>query len=160
MQALRMLIGQGKWDRVTQVAERYCRQSPLLNKEIFTTLLSEVSQHRNLDPYLDLLWTLCPEDMTVTGILNLVLKNLPPNTQSSGPFQGHSQGSQLTIGHLKPLLSKVLQRERRSSLRYADILQSPTLFPPTRQRQVLEVGTELDIDLKEKIPSGCEITPD
>ncbi|XP_053358886.1 BLOC-2 complex member HPS6 [Clarias gariepinus] len=160
MQALRMLIGQGKWDRVTQVAERYCRQSPLLNKEIFTTLLSEVSQHRNLDPYLDLLWTLCPEDMTVTGILNLVLKNLPPNTQSSGPFQGHSQGSQLTIGHLKPLLSKVLQRERRSSLRYADILQSPTLFPPTRQRQVLEVDTELDIDLKEKIPSGCEITPD
>lgn len=153
MQALRMLIGQGQWERVTQVAERYCQQSPLLNKEIFTTLLSEVSKHRDLDPYLDLLWALCPEDMTVTSILNLVLKNLPSTTQSSGPFQGHSHGSQLTIGLLKPLLSKVLQRETRSSQRYADILQSPTLPPPAPRRQIAEfvrVNTELDIDLKEK----------
>ncbi|XP_026799249.3 BLOC-2 complex member HPS6 [Pangasianodon hypophthalmus] len=161
MQALRMLIGQGQWDRVTQVAEKHCRQSPLLNKEIFTTLLSEVSQHRDLDPYLDLLWALCPEDMTVTGILNLVLKNLPPTAQSSGPFQGHLHGSQLTIGLLKPLLSKVLQRETRSSQRYADILQSPTLPPPTPRRQVVElarVNTDLDIDLKEKSPSGSPVT--
>lgn len=161
MQALRMLIGQGQWDRVTQVAERYCRQSPLLNKEIFSTLLSEVSQHRDLDPYLDLLWALCPEDMTVTRILNLVLKNLPPTTQPSGPFQGHSHGSQLTIGLLKPLLSKVLQRETRSSQRYADILQSPTLPPPTPRRQVVElaqVNAELDVDLKEKTPSGSPVT--
>ncbi|XP_053477310.1 BLOC-2 complex member HPS6 [Ictalurus furcatus] len=161
MQALRMLIGQGQWDRVTQVAERYSRQSPLLNKEIFTTLLSEVSQHRDLDPYLDLLWALCPEDMTVTGILNLVLKNLPSTTQSYGPFQGDSHRSQLTIGLLKPLLSKVLQRETRSSQRYADILQSPTLPPPTPRRQVIElarVNTELDIDLKEETPTGSPVT--
>ncbi|XP_060728539.1 BLOC-2 complex member HPS6 [Tachysurus vachellii] len=161
MQALRMLIGQGQWDRVTQVAERYCRQSPLLNKEIFTTLLSEVSQHRDLDPYLDLLWALCPEDMTVTGILNLVLKNLPPSSQSSGPFQGHLDGSQLTIGLLKPLLSKVLHRETRSSQRYADILQSPTLPPPTPRRQVVDlarVSTELDSDLKEKTQSDSPVT--
>lgn len=161
MQALRMLIGQGQWDRVTQVAERYSRQSPLLNKEIFTTLLSEVSQHRDLDPYLDLLWALCPEDMTVTGILNLVLKNLPSTTESYGPFQGDSHRSQLTIGLLKPLLSKVLQRETRSSQRYADILQSPTLPPPTPRRQVIElarVNTELDIDLKEETPTGSPVT--
>lgn len=161
MQALRMLIGQGQWDRVTQVAERYSRQSPLLNKEIFTTLLSEVSQHRDLDPYLDLLWALCPEDMTVTGILNLVLKNLPSTTESCGPFQGDSHRSQLTIGLLKPLLSKVLQRETRSSQRYADILQSPTLPPPTPRRQVIElarVNTELDIDLKEETPTGSPVT--
>lgn len=161
MQALRMLIGQGQWHRVTQVAERYCRQSPLLNKEIFTTLLSEVSQHRNLDTYLDLLWALCPEDMTVTGILNLVLKNVPSTTQTCGPFQEHSNESQLTVGLLKPLLSKVLQREKRSSQRYADILQSPTLPPPTPRRQVVEVArvnTDLDIDLKEKTPSGSPVT--
>lgn len=161
MQALRMLIGQGQWGRITQVAERYCRQSPLLNKEIFNTLLSEVSQHRDLDPYLDLLWTLCPEDMTVTGILNLVLKNLPPTAQLSGPFQVDSEGSQLTIGHLKPLLRKVLQRETRSSQRYADILQSPTFPPPTPRRQVVDlarVNTELDIDLKEKTRSGSPFT--
>ncbi|XP_060781977.1 BLOC-2 complex member HPS6 [Neoarius graeffei] len=161
MQAIRMLIGQGQWDRVTQVAERYCRQSPLLNKEIFSTLLNEVAQHRNLDPYLDLLWTLCPEDVTVTGILNLVLKNLPPTTQPSSLFQEHSHGSQLTIGLLKPLLNKVLQRETRSSQRYVDILQSPTLPPPTPRRQVVElaqVNTELDIDLKEKTPSGSPVT--
>ncbi|XP_066536141.1 BLOC-2 complex member HPS6 [Hoplias malabaricus] len=160
MQALRILMGLGQWDRVTKVAERFCRQSPLLNKEIFTTLLCEVSQHRELDPYLDLLWALCPEDMTVTGILNIVLKNLPSSSQSSGQFQGHSHGSQLTIGLLKPLLSKVLQRETKPSQRYADILQSPMHPPPTPPRQVKElarVSSELDIDLNERGPSGSEV---
>lgn len=159
MQALRMLIGQGRWERVTQVAKRYCHQSPLLNKEIFTTLLIEVSQHRDLDSYLDVLWALCPEDMTVTGILNLILKNLPSTTQSSGPFQENLHGSQLTIGLLKPLLSKVLQRETRPCQRYADILQSPTLPPPTPRRQELvQVNAKLDNDLKGKTPSGPPVT--
>ncbi|XP_067242480.1 BLOC-2 complex member HPS6 isoform X1 [Chanodichthys erythropterus] len=133
MQALRILIEQSQWERVTQVAERFCRKSPILNKEIFDALLCEVSQHRDLDPYLDLLWTLCPEDMTVTSILNIVLKNLPDSTQNSGPFEAH--GSQVTIGLLKPLLRKVLQRETKPSHRYADILQSPTIPPLTPPRQ-------------------------
>ncbi|XP_026885364.2 Hermansky-Pudlak syndrome 6 protein [Electrophorus electricus] len=160
MQALRILIGLGEWGRVTQVAERFCRQSPLLNKEIFTTLLCEVSQHRDLDPYLDLLWALCPEDMTVTAILNIVLKNMPSTAQSSGPFQGHTNDSQPTIGVLKPLLSKVLQRETRPRQRYADILQSPSLPPPAPPRQVKDlamVNTELDIDQKESPPSGSQV---
>uniref|UniRef100_A0A673HTP5 HPS6 biogenesis of lysosomal organelles complex 2 subunit 3 n=1 Tax=Sinocyclocheilus rhinocerous TaxID=307959 RepID=A0A673HTP5_9TELE len=139
MQALRILIKQGQWERVAQVAERFCRQSPLLNKEIFIALLCEVSQHRDLDPYLDLLWTLCPEDMTVTSILNIVLKNLPDSMQNSGPFEAH--GSQVTIGLLKPLLRKVLQRETKPSQRYADILQSPTVPPLTPPRQ----GLPLDL---------------
>ncbi|KAJ8418111.1 hypothetical protein AAFF_G00138200 [Aldrovandia affinis] len=129
MQALRILIGQQQWGWVTQVAERFCRQSPLLNKEIFTTLLCEVSQHRDLDPYLDLLWALCPEDLTVTSILNMVLKDLPTSPQGAAPFP--AQGGQLTIGLLKPLLSKVLLRETKPSQRYADILQSPSFPPPT-----------------------------
>lgn len=161
MQALRLLIGQGQWSRVMQVAERYCRQSPLLNKEIFTTLLIEVSQHRDLDPYLELLWDLCPEDLNVKGILDLILKNLPSTMQPSDPFQECSDASQLTIGLLKPLLRKVLQREARSSQRYADILQSPTLPPPTPQRQVVELAranNELHIELNETTPSGSPVT--
>ncbi|XP_056617146.1 BLOC-2 complex member HPS6 [Triplophysa dalaica] len=142
MQALRILIELGQWERVTQVAETFCRQSPLLNKEIFSALLFEVSQHRDLDPYLDLLWTLCPDDMSVTSILNMVLKNLPTSTQNSGPFE--AEGSQITIGLLKPLLRKVLQRETKPSHGYADILQSPTRPPPTPPRQAKGVGAELD----------------
>ncbi|XP_076830811.1 BLOC-2 complex member HPS6 [Brachyhypopomus gauderio] len=160
MQALRILIGLGQWGRVTQVAERFCRQSPILNKEIFTTLLCEVSQHRDLDPYLDLLWTLCPEDMTVTGILNIVLKNLPSTAQSSGPFQGHTGDGQPTIGLLKPLLSRVLQRETKPSQRYADILQSPSLPPPTPPRQVKDltrINSELDIEQKENHSSESQV---
>lgn len=145
MQALQILIEQSQWERVTQVAERFCRKSPLLNKEIFSTLLCEVSQHRDLDPYLDLLWTLCPEDMTVTSILNIVLKNLPDSTQNSGPFEAH--GSQVTIGLLKPLLRKVLQRETKPSHRYADILQSPTVPPLTPPRQ--PKGLSRDAEHKE-----------
>ncbi|XDV50386.1 hypothetical protein PO909_019452 [Leuciscus waleckii] len=145
MQALRILIEQRQWERVTQVAEKFCRKSPLLNKEIFSALLCEVSQHRDLDPYLDLLWTLCPEDMTVTSILNIVLKNLPDSTQNSGPFEAH--GSQVTIGLLKPLLRKVLQRETKPSHRYADILQSPTVPPLTPPRQ--PKGLSRDAEHKE-----------
>ncbi|XP_014054496.1 Hermansky-Pudlak syndrome 6 protein isoform X1 [Salmo salar] len=146
LQALRILMGRRQWERVTQVAQRFCRQSPLLNKEIFTTLLCEVAQHRDLDPYLDLLWALCPEDLTVTAILNIVLKNIPSSSSLSTSFSPSSnippsspfadpQSSQLTFGLLKPLLSKVLQRETRPNQRYADILQSPSFPPPTPPRR-------------------------
>ncbi|KAM6997674.1 BLOC-2 complex member HPS6 [Tautogolabrus adspersus] len=154
LQALRILMATQQWEKVTQVAQKFCKQSPLLNKEIFTTLLCEVAQHRDLDPYLDLLWVLCPEDLTVTTILNLVLKNLPspnspPSTSpSSFSMSIHSpsppapfadpQNSQLTIGLLKPLLRKVLQREIKPSQRYADILQSPSFPPPAPPRQPVE----------------------
>ncbi|KAL4641035.1 Hermansky-Pudlak syndrome 6 protein-like [Arapaima gigas] len=133
MQALRILMERQEWQRVIQVAKRFCQQSPLLNKEIFTTLLCEVSQHRDLDPYLDLLWALCPEDLSVTNILNIVLMNLPPTSTTSEPFQTNS--TQLTIGLLRPLLSKVLLRETKPSHRYADILQSPSFPPMTPPRQ-------------------------
>ncbi|KAM6956537.1 BLOC-2 complex member HPS6, partial [Aplochiton taeniatus] len=143
LQALRLLMGRQQWERVTALAQRFCKQSPLLNKEIFTTLLCEVAQHRDLDPYLELLWALCPEDLTVTAILNMVLKNIPssnpPSSPSSSPAPfAEPRGSQLTIGLLKPLLRKVLQRETKPSQRYADILQSPSFPPPTPPRQAAE----------------------
>lgn len=150
LQALRILMGKQQWDRVTQVAQKFCKQSPLLNKEIFNTLLCEVAQHRELDPYLELLWSLCPEDITVTNILTMVLQSLPsPKTSSSSfpltsaatlapaPFSD-PQSSQLTMGLLKPLLRKVLEREAKSNQGYADILQSPSYPPPTPPRQAME----------------------
>ncbi|XP_077470134.1 BLOC-2 complex member HPS6 [Stigmatopora argus] len=138
LQALRILIGQQKWEKVIQVAQKFCTQSPLLNKEIFTLLLYEVTQHRELDPYLDLLWDLCPEDLTVTTILNMVLKNLPSPMTSPSPFSAGPatapfadlQSGQMTVGLLKPLLRKVLQRETKPSRCYDDILQSPSFPPP------------------------------
>lgn len=133
LQALRILMGRRDWERVSQVAQRFSQQSPLLNKEIFISLLCEVSQHRELDPYLELLWALCPEDMSATSILNTVLKSLPPADHGADPFQTH--GAQLTIGLLRPLLSRVLQRDTKPSHRYADILQSPSFPPPTPPRQ-------------------------
>nr|XP_020457424.1 Hermansky-Pudlak syndrome 6 protein [Monopterus albus] len=147
LQALRILMAKQEWGRVTQVAQKFCKQSPLLNKEIFTTLLCEVAQHRDLDPYLDLLWTLCPEDLTVTTILNLVLKNLPSSsssfmssTTSSSPAPfADCHSSQLTVGLLKPLLRKVLQRESKPSQHYVDILQSPLFPPPVPPRQTRTV---------------------
>uniref|UniRef100_A0A3P8TB83 HPS6 biosis of lysosomal organelles complex 2 subunit 3 n=1 Tax=Amphiprion percula TaxID=161767 RepID=A0A3P8TB83_AMPPE len=132
LQALRILMGRQQWERVTQVAQKFCKQSPLLNKEIFTILLCEVAHHRDLDPYLDLLWTLCPEDFTVITILSLVLKNLPSPSASS---HSTSFSIQLTIGLLKPLLRKVLQRETKPSQRYVDILQSPSFPPAAPPRQ-------------------------
>uniref|UniRef100_A0A3B3CZD0 HPS6 biosis of lysosomal organelles complex 2 subunit 3 n=1 Tax=Oryzias melastigma TaxID=30732 RepID=A0A3B3CZD0_ORYME len=135
LQALRILMGKQQWEKVMQVAQEFCKQGPLLNKEIFTTLLCEVAHHRDLDSYLDLLWALCPEDFTVTTILNLVLQNLPsPNSPAIPSSFYTSCPPQLTIGLLKPLLRKVLQRETKPSQRYADILQSPSYPPPALPR--------------------------
>lgn len=174
LQALRILMAQQQWGRVMEVAQEFCTKSPLLNKEIFTTLLCEVSQHRELDPYLDLLWLLCPEDLTVTTILNLVLKNLSsshssPSSLSSSPSYSLSsaprspapfadpQSSQLTVGLLKPLLRKVLQREAKPSQRYADILRSPSFPPPVPPRQPTEQpGTVADPDT-ETGPSAVNV---
>lgn len=159
LQALRILMAKQQWQRVMDVAQEFCTKGPLLNKEIFTTLLCEVTQHRDLDPYLDLLWALCPDELTVTTILNLVLKNLsssnasPLSFSSSSPFSLSNtssspapfvdpQSSQLTIGLLKPLLRKVLQREAKPSQHYADILGSPSFPPPVPPRQPTEQPTE------------------
>lgn len=165
LQALRILMGEGQWERVTHVAQQFCKQSPLLNKEIFTALLCEVAQHRDLDPYLDLLWTLCPEDFTVTTILNLVLKSLPsPDTfsgphitssSSSPPFADPHSSSQLTIGLLKPLLRKVLQSETKPSQRYVDILQSPSYPPPALPRQPTEQASPVT-----DAAAPCAATPE
>uniref|UniRef100_H2ZYY4 HPS6 biosis of lysosomal organelles complex 2 subunit 3 n=1 Tax=Latimeria chalumnae TaxID=7897 RepID=H2ZYY4_LATCH len=132
LQAIRTLIFHKKWERVVAAAQQYSQKSPLLNKEIFTILLEEFSQHRNLDPYLKQLWALCPEDITVTDILNVVLKHVPKSEQDTGPYS--KDGSLLTVGLLKPLLSKVLQRECRANEEYSCVLQAPTFPPPTPPR--------------------------
>ncbi|KAJ8404936.1 hypothetical protein AAFF_G00333230 [Aldrovandia affinis] len=162
MRALRILIDQRQWGRATRVAEQFCRKSARLNKEIFSALLCEVSQHRDLDPYLDLLWALCPEDLTVTGILNILLKGLSSAPLgSTGPFQ--VGGSQLTVGLLKPLLSRVLERESKPSHRYAEILQCPSLpFPtsPCEDQGPLRAGTESannHQDSKQNVASGTRV---
>lgn len=175
LQALRILMGKQQWDRVTQVAQKFCKQSPLLNKEIFSTLLCEVAQHRELDPYLELLWSLCPEDITVTTILNMVLKNLPSTkTNASSSFPSSSaatsapipfadpQSSQLTIGMLKPLLRRVLERETKSNQGYADILQSPSYPPPAPPRQAIEcpgTGTSRITESDQGTPSTHDQPP-
>lgn len=69
LQALHLLIRLKQWQRAVEVAEKFSKLSPLLNKEIFTTLLAELAQHRELDPYLDRLWPLCPTELTASDIL-------------------------------------------------------------------------------------------
>uniref|UniRef100_A0A8C6ST92 HPS6 biogenesis of lysosomal organelles complex 2 subunit 3 n=1 Tax=Neogobius melanostomus TaxID=47308 RepID=A0A8C6ST92_9GOBI len=155
LQAMRILMGKQQWEKVTQVAQKYCTQSPLLNKEMFSTLLCEVAQHRELDPYLELLWSLCPEDLTVTNILSMYSYLCP------APF-ADPQSSQLTIGLLKPLLRKVLERETKSNQGYADILQSPSYPPPAPPRQAVQhprTGTSRSTESDQDIASaGPETT--
>uniref|UniRef100_A0A8C2U8V3 HPS6 biosis of lysosomal organelles complex 2 subunit 3 n=1 Tax=Coturnix japonica TaxID=93934 RepID=A0A8C2U8V3_COTJA len=108
LQALHLLIRLKQWQRVVEVAEKFSKLSPLLNKEIFTTLLAEFAQHRELDPYLDKLWPLCPAELSTSDILTVVLQHLPCSQQDPVPFS--SEGNQLTVGLLKPLLQRVMQR--------------------------------------------------
>ncbi|NXL28756.1 HPS6 protein, partial [Glaucidium brasilianum] len=133
LQALHLLIHLKQWQRVVEVAEKFSKLSPLLNKEIFTTLLAEFAQHRELDPYLDTLWLLCPTDLTTSDILAVVLKHLPDSQEDPAPFS--SEGNQLTVGLLKPLLQRVMQRPCIQDEMYSDALQSPTFPPPTPPRE-------------------------
>ncbi|XP_026707304.1 Hermansky-Pudlak syndrome 6 protein [Athene cunicularia] len=133
LQALHLLIRLKQWQRVVEVAEKFSKLSPLLNKEIFTTLLAEFAQHRELDPYLDRLWLLCPAELTTSDILTVVLKHLPDSQGDPAPFS--SKGNQLTVGLLKPLLQRVMQRPCIQDEMYSDALQSPTFPPPTPPRE-------------------------
>ncbi|KFQ19470.1 Hermansky-Pudlak syndrome 6 protein, partial [Mesitornis unicolor] len=133
LQALHLLICLKRWQRVVEVAEKFSKLSPLLNKEIFTTLLAEFAQHRELDPYLDTLWPLCPAELTASDILTVVLKHLPHTQEDPMPFS--SEENQLTVGLLKPLLQRVVQRPCIQDEMYSDALQSPTFPPPTPPRE-------------------------
>uniref|UniRef100_A0A8C8BHH6 HPS6 biogenesis of lysosomal organelles complex 2 subunit 3 n=1 Tax=Otus sunia TaxID=257818 RepID=A0A8C8BHH6_9STRI len=133
LQALHLLIRLKQWQRVVEVAEKFSKLSPLLNKEIFTTLLAEFAQHRELDPYLDTLWLLCPAELTTSDILAVVLQHLPDSQEDPAPFS--SEGNQLTVGLLKPLLQRVVQRPCIQDEMYSDALQSPTFPPPTPPRE-------------------------
>ncbi|NWH72610.1 HPS6 protein, partial [Piaya cayana] len=133
LQALHLLIRLKRWQRVVEVAEKFSKLSPLLNKEIFTTLLAEFARHRELDPYLDTLWPLCPAELTVSDILSVVLQHLPHSQEDPVPFS--SVENQLTVGLLKPLLQRVVQRPCIQEEMYSDALQSPTFPPPTPPRE-------------------------
>uniref|UniRef100_A0A8C3FDL8 HPS6 biosis of lysosomal organelles complex 2 subunit 3 n=1 Tax=Chrysemys picta bellii TaxID=8478 RepID=A0A8C3FDL8_CHRPI len=110
LQAVQLLIRLRRWQRVVEAAEKFSKLSPLLNKEIFTTLLAQFAQHRDLDPYLAALWELCPADLTVSDILSIVLQHLPSSEGDPAPFC--AGGAPLTLALLKPLLHKVAQSGR------------------------------------------------
>ncbi|KAM4703860.1 BLOC-2 complex member HPS6 [Rhinophrynus dorsalis] len=128
IQAIHILISLQQWERVMEVTQKFSQLSPIITKNIFTTLLIEFVRHRHLDSYANQLCDICPEDMTATDILRIVLQNMPEGGQT--PFS-HNGGMHLTVGLLKPLLNKVLQNQRRQDMKSVD-----TVFPPsTPQRK-------------------------
>ncbi|XP_074856054.1 BLOC-2 complex member HPS6 [Carettochelys insculpta] len=133
LQAVQLLIHLRRWQRVVEAAETFSKLSPLLNKEIFATLLAQFAQHRDLDPYLATLWELCPADLTVPDILSTVLQHLPCPEGDPAPFC--ARGAPLTVALLKPLLHKVAQRQGTRDELYADVLQGSPFPPPTPPRE-------------------------
>uniref|UniRef100_A0A8C9R5W9 HPS6 biosis of lysosomal organelles complex 2 subunit 3 n=1 Tax=Scleropages formosus TaxID=113540 RepID=A0A8C9R5W9_SCLFO len=133
LQALRLLLDQGQWGQAVGLAERFCGRSPLLNKEIFTTLLRKGCQYRNLDPYLDRIRALCPEDMTASSIIRVVLESLSGSGSEPLPFR--NRGDHLTVAPLRPLLAHVLQRETRPHYGYGDLTRFSAIPPPIPPRR-------------------------
>ncbi|KAM8923893.1 BLOC-2 complex member HPS6 [Pelodytes ibericus] len=134
VQAIHILIGSQRWERVMEETKRYSVLSPVISKDIFITLLVELVKHRYLDAYIDQICDICPVDMTATAILRIVLQNLPQNTaQTPLPPEG---GRHLTVGLLKPLLNKVLQNQVK-----AQKTLIPT-FPPSTPQRADKAGGE------------------
>ncbi|XP_067909271.1 BLOC-2 complex member HPS6 [Heterodontus francisci] len=134
IQAVRILIERRMWQRAVEATQRFSQQGPLLKKELFATMLVQISQHRALDPYLEEIWELCPEDATTADVLDIVLRSVPSLSCEPEPYT--SDGRQLTIGPLRSLLAKVLRRgEDRRSADMTEGLKTLVFPPPTPPRQ-------------------------
>ncbi|XP_063290154.1 BLOC-2 complex member HPS6 [Pelobates fuscus] len=128
IQAIHVLIGLQRWERVIKETKKFSELSSVITKDIFITLLVEFVKHRHLDPYINQLCEICPDDITSTDVLRIVLQNLPKSGVCS-PFSC-DQSSSLTIGLLKPLLNKVLQNQ----INVAKNAGTPTFPPSTPHR--------------------------
>ncbi|XP_053306049.1 BLOC-2 complex member HPS6 [Spea bombifrons] len=123
-QAIHILIGLQQWERVMEETKKFSQLSPVITKDIFVTLLVEFVKRRYLDAYVNQICDICPEDMTATALLRIVLQNLPKTEGDQCPFPS-DDGAHFTIGLLKPLLSKVLQNQARIDQKAI----SPTFLP-------------------------------
>ncbi|CAH2322951.1 Hermansky-Pudlak syndrome 6 [Pelobates cultripes] len=128
IQAIHILIGFQRWERVIKETKKFSELSSVITKDIFITLLVEFVKHRHLDPYINQLCEICPDDITPTDVLRIVLQNLPKSGVCS-PFSCDVSSS-LTIGLLKPLLNKVLQNQ----INVAKNAGTPTFPPSTPHR--------------------------
>ncbi|XP_053161004.1 BLOC-2 complex member HPS6 [Hemicordylus capensis] len=133
LQAMGLLVRHGRWKRVMEAAEKFSMLSPLLNKEIFIILLGEFARHRALDPYLDMLWKLCPADLSAFDALGVIQQHLDPTELDPLPFHP-DRASLLTVGQLKPLLQRLAQCPSGQDEIYGDVLQGPVFPPPTPPR--------------------------
>ncbi|KAG9484754.1 hypothetical protein GDO78_008059 [Eleutherodactylus coqui] len=127
IQAIHILIALQHWSRVIEETRRFSQLSPLITKDIFITLLLEFIRHRHLDSYINQLCEICPEDMTATDLLRIILQNMPKPETDPPPFS--SDEIHLTVGLLKPLLNKVLQNQMRQ-----EKFPTQTFPPATPQR--------------------------
>ncbi|XP_073541035.1 BLOC-2 complex member HPS6 [Phyllobates terribilis] len=149
IQAIHVLIGLQHWSRVIEETLKFSRVSPRISKDIFITLLSEFVRHRHLDSYINELCEICPEEVTATDILRIVLHNLPKLESNPPPLC--CGGEYLTIGLLKPILNKVLQNQMRRDEKF------PTLtFPPAAPQRANKCVTNSSVQNGDE-PSPTDI---
>ncbi|XP_012823227.2 Hermansky-Pudlak syndrome 6 protein [Xenopus tropicalis] len=128
IQAIHMLIDLQRWERVITETQKFSQLSPIITKDIFITLLTEFVRHRHLDSYITQLCDICPEDMTPTDMLRIILQNMPDEQHL--PFSCNG-GTQLTVGLLRPLLNKVIQNQKAQHMKPTALTFSPSTPPET-----------------------------
>ncbi|XP_072280056.1 BLOC-2 complex member HPS6 [Pyxicephalus adspersus] len=137
IQAIHTLIRLQRWSKVMEETQRYSQLNPLIKKDIFITLLVEFVNHRQLDSYVPQLCEFCPEDMTAKDILRIILQNMPKTQSDPPPFPGDG-GTHLTIGLLRPLLNKALQKQFRG-----DENSQSAIFPPSTPQRTTKAASQL-----------------
>ncbi len=153
MQALRILIKQGQWERVAQVAERFCRWARFWTKRfsvlccakcpnietwilIWTCYGLFVQRTWPWQAYLILYWKTCLIRHRTLDLSRLMAAKSP------SAFWNRC--------------SESLQRKTKPGQRYADILQSPTVL---RSRSLLHVNRRdfLEIQSSRKPSRGLPL---
>ncbi|XP_053548463.1 BLOC-2 complex member HPS6 [Bombina bombina] len=152
IQAIHILISLQQWERVISETRKFSQLSPVITKDIFITLLLEFVKHRHLDPYINELYEICPEDMTVTDILRIILQNLPKAQGDQLPFSCNGD-MHLTVGSLKPLLKKVLQNQSKQEENSAFSIYPPSTPRRTSQNPNAETVIVNGVDISVDMPS-------
>ncbi|XP_043836386.1 Hermansky-Pudlak syndrome 6 protein [Dromiciops gliroides] len=129
LQAIGQLVKARQWERVLDAGLALSPSSPLLQMEIFSVLVAEFAQHRQLDAHVTRLRRLCPPDLTPTDLLLLLKRYLPDEEGPPAPFPKVGADPPLTVGLLRGLLEQA-KCEAQTPSPYEDILWDSSPFPP------------------------------
>uniref|UniRef100_UPI00358E6488 BLOC-2 complex member HPS6-like n=1 Tax=Myxine glutinosa TaxID=7769 RepID=UPI00358E6488 len=112
VQGVCMLLDAGQWEQAVRAAKGSPTWSRVLQADVFKSFVVALSRFRGLDGYLDEIWELCPDGMTATEVLRIMLRHGSDDVDATVSERVFDQDdSELTIRLIRPFLMRLLLGE-------------------------------------------------